>query len=118
MSRDTTVQSREATNFDPPDPMTQACDRFMFDYWELAVFYRSNVMMYFERDEIERRFARAMLTMGGIPENRRDALERQAVVGIGASQALEARSQMLTQLILCRAVDNYVSYISELLGLI
>jgi hypothetical protein len=115
---DDAPENPTATMTGPPDPMTEECSQFFDEHWQLASFLLFVMMLAVEKDETERRLARLTLQHGNLPDSDREKIVPVTIHGIGAWQALMTREQTLLQFMLCRAVDNFLSYISELLALL
>ena len=78
---------------DLPDPMTEACSRFFTEHWEVASFLFFVFTIAAERDEQAER----------------------ASSPIGAFQALKSRERLMLELTLCKEVNNFLAYLTELL---
>jgi hypothetical protein len=102
----------------PPDPMSKACGRFFDEYWELLSFLTYVMMLAVDKDDYERRFAQLKLEHVQLTEDAKKQAAEIAIHGVGAWDALMSRQQMLLQIILCRAVDSYLIYLSHLLALV
>lgn len=102
----------------PPDPMSEACSRFFHDHWELASFHLYVYLLAIDKDRYERLLARAMLEHERMADADKCNAADVARHGFGAVDALVTRQQMLLQILLCRAVDGYLTYLSDLLALV
>jgi hypothetical protein len=101
-----------------PNPMSEACSRFLTEHWELASFLLYMMLLAFDKDISERRTANILLEQGGVLDKDKPEVTHRARHGVGAVQALMTREQMLLQILLCRGVDNYLIYLADLLGLV
>ena len=97
----------------PPDPMTEPCSRFFRDYSQLMHFVGFIATLAQSMDEIS-------IILRDKPE---DLASEEGNVqdvggGAGAVKTLQSRRKLLKQMMLCRAVDNYLAYVSEIMALI
>jgi hypothetical protein len=97
-----------------PDPMTEPCLRFIQSYKQSLDLVSLVAEFAFRIDEF------AAIVAAGAAEvvGETDAVTGMIEDGVGAREALQLHFQLLLQMTLCRAVDNYLTYISELMALI
>jgi hypothetical protein len=118
LSESETTESRKTAIVTPPDPMSEGCHKFFFEHWELATHYIYICVLTTDKDEYEKQIAKIRLDNGLFTEKEKPLLEVVSRIGVGAWKALMHRQQFLLQTMLCRAVDNYLSYISDLLTIV
>jgi hypothetical protein len=108
------IAEEEKIRFTVPDPMTEPCSRFIQSYKQLLDLVSFVSMLAFRIDE----FAAAIAAWGTEVVEEPEALSTMIEDGVGAREFLHSHFQLLLQMTLCRAVDNYLAYVSELLALV
>jgi hypothetical protein len=100
-----------------PKPMSEACSVFLADHWQVATYIAFVNLLAIERDENNRKRAIAILK-ADTPVPEKTGLVKELLEHHGAWDALATRHQLLLQMVLCRAVDSYLCYITDLLAAI
>ena len=95
--------------------MSAPRSRYMKASAELTQFLNWLVTTAIHLDSAVRTIVKVERRAGHIDENRH---RRELRVGAGASGKTKVFYRMITEMALCRAVDNYLSYLTELLFLI
>ena len=101
----------------PPDPMTEACLRFFRDHWQLQHFIGFISSLATGADKRSTIAAKALYNAAGDDAEKarfKEMMERDP----GAVTALRSHRQLILQMMICRAVDNYLTYVSELMALV
>ena len=101
----------------PPEQMTEPCVRYFQEHRQLGNFMGFISGLALRADEVVSIATKALYeTSNDEAEktNLQEALERGPV----ATQALRSHRQLLLQMMLCRGVDNYLTYISAVMSLI
>lgn len=101
----------------PPKQMSDPCSRFFHHYFELCDFILFITHLAIHRDEGAKIAAKALYDTSS-DEEEMARLERRIEKGAGAIKALQRYRQLIYQTMICRAVDNYLTYIAEFLALI
>ena len=96
---------------------TGPCSRFRRDHADLAKFVGFISAVVLRMDETTRIASKALY------ESADDAAEKEKYRktmegGAGVTKILRRHRQLLLQMILCRGVDNYLAYVSELVALV
>lgn len=110
----------------PPDPMTEVCSRYFRDHWALMGFIEYVTHLATRADEGAKIAAETFLKEPELFPNivpplapeRQAELEKTIERGAGAIEALRAQRHLVLQMMLCRGVDNCLTYISEIMALI
>jgi len=108
-----------------PEAMTHACKAFLDDLWQLLDFVTFVPTLADRADEVARKAAETLLKVSReyrdvvetAPEEE-EQYEETLKKGAGATERLKENMKLFNQMFLCRSVDNFLTYISELLTLI
>ena len=101
----------------PPDPMSEPCSRFFHHHEELCGFFLFAIHLAVQRDEGAKIAAEALYDTSSDEEEKtrlKETIER----GVGAIKTLRRYRQFIYQTMVYRAVDNFLTYLAELLALI
>ena len=120
------VEEHAHKHAQPPDPMSEPCSRFFRDHWELMNFIAYVTQLATRADEGAKITAETFLKepelfpdiVPPLEPERQAELEKTIERGAGAIEALRAQRHLVLQMMLCRGVDNCLTYISEILALI
>lgn len=94
--------------------MSAPRSRYMKASAEIAQFLHWVLVSAINLDAAVRDIAKAKHRLG----HRDESLRRELVVGAGASRRIGVFYRLMTEMALCRAVDSYLTYLTELLSLI
>lgn len=107
----------------PPDLMTQPCTLFFQQHMRLDRFHDYVVSVAADLDDRARQHASVFVQLReALPDDVElhptPSMERMATDGVGAVKALARFSDLLLEMMISRAIDNFLTYISEMLGLL
>lgn len=107
----------------PRLPVTQPCATFFKEIRSLFSFFVFMLRITDRVDNTGKAAARELLRLSSVvdslvSEDDKQAAERVAREGTGIAEVLEGYGRFIGELMLCRGVDAYLNYISELLALI
>ncbi len=110
------TDEQEQNVTEPPDPMTECCSRFFSGHVQLFNFLDFISGLALRMDEGWRKASVALYRTDDEEEKERykRSLEKEAPT----TSALRSYSQLILQMIMGRAVDDYLAYISDLMTLI
>ena len=108
----------------PPDPMTEPCSRYFRDHWGLMAFvgFVSDLAIY--TDKAHMNLLKGLVGKDDdghyttLTERQRDELKEKIKRGGVAVERLRSQRQLILEMMLCRAVDNCLTYVSDILALI
>ena len=100
----------------PPKQMSDPCSRFFHHHDELWGFIFFITQLATHTDEGAKIAAEAL--HHGASDEEKEDLKETMERGAGAIKVLRRFRQLIYQTMVCRAVDNYLTYIAELLALI
>ncbi len=100
-----------------PETATQACGRYAHEVTELLGFVAFVAELATRADEVRRVAAEALRDTAKSDEER-EQYEAALGTGGGAVQKLREQRHLLLQMMLSRAVDNFLTYLSELLAVV
>jgi hypothetical protein len=110
------ADEQEYEPLSPPDTMTECCSRFFKEREELLDFIGFIVGSATRTEEVGRVLSETLLNVADTAEDR-EHYERSLEEGLGVLKKLGTHGQLILQTMLNRAVDNYLTYISELMAL-
>jgi hypothetical protein len=107
----------EAEEFPPlPETATQACSRYAREVTDLLGFVGFVAQMAMRSDEVQRVAAEAL--RDGASDQERERYDATLATGGAAVKELRKQRHLLLQMVLSRGVDNFLTYVSELLALV
>jgi hypothetical protein len=100
-----------------PEAATQACGRYTREVYDLLQYVGFVAQLATRSDEVQRVAAEALRDTARSDEER-ERYEAMLETRGGALEQLRARRHLLLQMMLSRVVDNFLTYVSELLALV
>lgn len=108
-----TAQSRKHA----PEWLTLPCLRFFVEDFDALPFVSVTDGAAERLDDIYRTLAQSV-GEAGVPGVAPEVIARHAMSGLGAQSLTRSYERIVAEMVICRAADNFVSYIAELLALI
>src|SRR5687768_14965729 len=96
----------------PPEVMTDPCRRFFITHHQLLRFIEFISHLALRSDEGARRAAEALYNTSS-DEAEQARLRQVRERGTGARETLQSFRELILEMMFNRAVDNYLTYISE-----
>jgi hypothetical protein len=101
-----------------PNPCTTACAAYFRASDEIENFFGFVIVAAKGMDERMREFAQNLVEIPGLAEDKRTEYERTLREGSVYARRMEDYRPLVTQLFLTRSVDNFLTYVSDLISLI
>jgi len=114
MSNDEWLESPAA----PKDHFTQSCKVFFCDYARYMTFV-DTVFKIARMADMSSQGLTAILSV--LPDTEKEGAKRLSTTaekGIGADRMLNVYANLIAEMLWCRGVDNFLTYVAQLLGLI
>jgi hypothetical protein len=107
----------------PTMPVTEPCAVFFKEIYTLYSFLIFTLRTVEKIDDTAKAAAKEMLRLSGlvdglVDQEQRAESERVAKEGTGIIDALRSYGRFINEITICRGVDSYLNYLSELLALI
>src|SRR5271154_3735248 len=103
-----------------PELMTEPCARFVKYYSELIGFVAFFYGLAARQDEMAKIAARTLLEIreGDEDANWEEHQKKVSEDGVGSVKKYNEYRQLLREVVICRQVDNFLTYISEFMALV